>query len=217
MIQHFELNKVGNDYVMGDLHGCFPELKQQLYDIGFRESCDRLFSVGDLVDRGLHSEYALEWLRKSWFHVVRGNHESMAIDASEGFIDIQNYIWNGGGWFLDLPVELQKEFANEFKKLPIAIEVDTPFGMVGIIHAECPVAKWEDLKEAFNGPNSESFINICLWNRDRLKNGLTSIIEGVHSVIVGHSVVYDDTWFGNVHYIDTGLVFGKKLTIIKIN
>ena len=216
MIEHYLLNEKGNDYVVGDIHGCFDMLVDKLEEIGFDDSKDRLFSVGDLVDRGPKSELALEWLQKPWFHCVLGNHESMAIDASEGFIDLQNYIWNGGSWFLDLPVELQKEFAKAFRKLPIAIEVETEKGLIGIIHAECPVKSWYDLEVAFKEENNESFISICIWNRDRLRNGDHTVIGGIKEVIVGHSVVHEDCWFGNVHYIDTGAVFGKKLTVLKI-
>lgn len=217
MIKHFGLNMIGSDYVMGDLHGCFKLLRENLYDLGFDETKDRLFSVGDLVDRGNESELALEWLQKPWFHSVLGNHEHMAIDAADGMINPRDYIWNGGEWFLNLSPQLQKEFAAAFKKLPIAIEIETPEGLVGIIHAECPVKSWLDLGEAFKDNRNEFFINACIWSRDRLRNGLTSIITDIAYVIVGHSVVHQDTWFGNVHYIDTGAVFGKHLTIIKIN
>jgi len=217
MIEHFDINTKGSDYVMGDLHGCFPHLEKQLQEIGFEEDKDRLFSVGDLVDRGLYSEFALEWLQKPFFHSVLGNHEQMAIFASEGSVDIRNYINNGGSWFLNLPVGLQKEFGTAFKKLPILIEVDTPTGMVGIVHAECPTNDWEYLKARLEEQHSERVVDVCLWNRDRLYNNITSTISGVKEVIVGHSVVTEDTWRGNVHYIDTGLVYGQKLTIIKIN
>jgi serine/threonine protein phosphatase 1 len=217
VIEHYKINEVGRDYAVGDIHGCFKMLEDKLYEVGFDEKTDRLFSVGDMVDRGPHSERCLEWLQKPWFHAILGNHEQMAINASEGFIDMQNYRWNGGQWFLDLPVELQKEFAQVFLKLPIAIEIETKDGLVGMIHAELPLVSWKDLDAALQGPNSESFIDQCLWNRDRLRNGLTTVISDIKEVIVGHSVVHDDVWFGNVHYIDTGAVFGKKLTVIQIN
>ena len=64
MIKRFELNNKGRDYVVGDIHGCFSLLSKELYEIGFDEKTDRLFSVGDLVDRGTESHLAVEWLKK---------------------------------------------------------------------------------------------------------------------------------------------------------
>ena len=51
----FAQNTVGRDFAVGDIHGCFTELQRGLEAIGFDPSTDRLFSVGDLVDRGPES------------------------------------------------------------------------------------------------------------------------------------------------------------------
>lgn len=61
-MQHFQENKVGTDYVVGDIHGCFTKLAEALDEVGFNFTKDRLFSTGDLVDRGPESEECLEWL-----------------------------------------------------------------------------------------------------------------------------------------------------------
>jgi len=45
-------NQAGKDYVIGDLHGCYELLERLLDAVGFDKSKDRLFSVGDLIDRG---------------------------------------------------------------------------------------------------------------------------------------------------------------------
>ena len=80
-IKHFTKNNDGDDYVIGDVHGCFTLLAKKLSEIGFNQNKDRLFSVGDLVDRGAESQQVLEWLNKPWFYSVLGNHEQMAIDC----------------------------------------------------------------------------------------------------------------------------------------
>ena len=74
----FAQNTVGRDFAVGDIHGCFTELQRGLEAIGFDPSTDRLFSVGDLVDRGPESHLALQWLHKPWFHAICGNHDFMA-------------------------------------------------------------------------------------------------------------------------------------------
>ena len=51
----FAQNIAGRDFAVGDIHGCFTELQRGLDAIGFNPNTDRLFSVGDLVDRGPES------------------------------------------------------------------------------------------------------------------------------------------------------------------
>jgi len=51
----FACNAVGRDFAVGDIHGCFSHLRRSLEAIGFDASVDRLFSVGDLIDRGPES------------------------------------------------------------------------------------------------------------------------------------------------------------------
>ena len=79
-IRSISSNRVGRDFVVGDIHGCMSALRALLRKVSFHTARDRLFSVGDLVDRGPASIQALELLREPWFFAVRGNHEQMLID-----------------------------------------------------------------------------------------------------------------------------------------
>ena len=45
-------NLLGNDYIVGDIHGCYDELQSLLKFVNFNKNVDRLFCVGDLVHRG---------------------------------------------------------------------------------------------------------------------------------------------------------------------
>lgn len=216
-IKHFGKNTLGRDFVVGDLHGCFHMLQESLVERNFDPVAgDRLFSVGDLVDRGPHSKLCLEWLGLPYFHSVRGNHEQMAIDATHGFYDYRNYFANGGAWFLDMPQHKRNIYADQFEFLPIAIEIETENGLVGIVHANCPTDQWMDMHDGLRGQNAESFAMMCMWDRSRYNSGRTDIIGGVDKVIVGHTPVQESQIRGNVHYIDTGAVFGKRLTIIQL-
>jgi len=207
-VKHFKKNEKGKDYVVGDVHGCFCLLRQKLYDMGFESRNDRLFSVGDLVDRGTNSFQVLEWLEYKWFHSVRGNHEQMAIDAAEGWYDPSNYISNGGEWFLNLSPVDRKIYAEAFSKLPLAIEIETDKGLVGIVHAEVPTNNWKEI--GLCNPQS------IMWNRGRYMNGDTTIIKNVHKVYVGHTPIKEDVIFGNTHYIDTGAFYTGNLTVEEI-
>ncbi|WP_437883539.1 metallophosphoesterase [Pseudomonas sp. LRF_L74] len=137
-IQRFERNTRGHDFAVGDIHGHFRALMHALDRIGFDRSIDRLFSVGDLVDRGPDSPGVGRWLDQPWFHAVRGNHEQMAIQAAQEAMEQSLYLRNGGGWFLDLSSDEQQAIAKKLADLPLAIEVDTPAGLVGLVHADIP-------------------------------------------------------------------------------
>lgn len=85
-------NTQGRDLAVGDIHGHFGRLVMCLEQAGFDPAVDRLFSVGDLVDRGPYSEAALQWLDRPWFHAVQGNHEALAITYLRGGrLDLQMY------------------------------------------------------------------------------------------------------------------------------
>jgi serine/threonine protein phosphatase 1 len=216
LIQTFKLNQSGRDYIAGDIHGCFDELQTKLNEIGFNTETDRLFSVGDLIDRGDKSEEVVKWLNNPWFHAVRGNHEQMAIETFYGDWDSKNYYINGGAWFLSLVPEEQRLFVDIFESMPILIEVQTKTGLVGIVHAEYPYESW-DLKDSYTGEKGlKNFTASCLWSRDRVSFNDNSVIDGISRIYVGHTPVEKPVTLGNTTYIDTGAVFGYGLTVIEI-
>jgi serine/threonine protein phosphatase 1 len=221
MIKHFEKNTKGRDFAVGDIHGMFRALEYKLIEIGFDETKDRLFSVGDLVDRGPDSAEFDRWLAKPWFHAVKGNHEQMVVDAArdesmEAKAVMLHHI-NGGAWMTGLPTVEQQCYAVLCEDLPIAIEVETDSGLVGLIHAECPLDDWNLFKKLY-ATNAEYFDQVAMWSRKRISAGNESIVEGLHRLYVGHTPVKYVVTLGNVVYIDTGSCFtGGCLTIVQIN
>lgn len=217
MIKHFNINPVGRDFAVGDIHGCFAKLEAKLAEVDFDPENDRLFSVGDLVDRGPESDRALEFLGKKWFNAVRGNHEQMAIDWAAGYMDPHNYNANGGGWNISNPPHIRQQYADEFSCMPLGIEVDLPGGMVGIVHADCPHATWDDFRAAVHdGSQIEAIGNMAMWSRDRVTHERDDGVPGVLALIVGHTPMQRMTSLGNVLFIDTGAVFNRELTVINL-
>lgn len=221
LFRSFPLNIKGRDFVVGDIHGCFTTLTLALKEVGFDESKDRLFSVGDLVDRGPESADALDWIAKPWFHAVRGNHEQMAIGVAAGKHDLGNYMLNGGGWFLSMPESRQQLYAKAFDDLPLCIEVETKVGLVGIVHAEVEGYNWQAFTDAVvNAPSKkklDALKEVVMWERSRIRHNECTSVDGIARLYVGHTPVRDYTVLGNVHYIDTGAVFGRKLTLEEID
>ncbi|MFJ2983045.1 MULTISPECIES: metallophosphoesterase [unclassified Pseudomonas] len=198
-------NSQGRDLAVGDIHGHFRRLEQCLGAVGFNPELDRLFSVGDLVDRGPHSEQALAWLDKPWFHAVQGNHESLAITHfNGGWLDLDMYRAAGGGWFIDLPKDVQALFVEQFLRLPIAMEVPTRDGLIGLLHADSPFNDWAILRDSLLFDDDAQVREVCQWSRQRLKDGDTAAVEGVRAMLVGHTPVLQAKRLGNVWHLDTG-------------
>lgn len=218
-VKRFERNLLGRDLVVGDIHGCFTKLQAALDDVKFEPARDRLFSVGDLVDRGPECDMALEWLAKPWFHAVAGNHEDMAIRWPGGNMDPGNYMANGGGWNIGNPPDVQREFSEAFKALPIAIELETEQGLIGIVHADCPFESWPDFvatleDESISKRMMESIVDAAQWSRERITAMDDGIVAGVRAVVVGHTPMERETTLGNVHFIDTMGWRGREFTIL---
>lgn len=68
-------------WAIGDVHGCFRTLEALVDRIGIDRERDRLWMVGDLVNRGPRSLQVLRWARDrdremgKRFQVVLGNHD----------------------------------------------------------------------------------------------------------------------------------------------
>lgn len=211
MIKHFTRNTTGRDLVVGDIHGHFTKLQRALDAVGFDPAAgDRLFSVGDLVDRGPESGSVLDWLDKPWFHPVIGNHEDMAIrwGLPGCRMDLELYARNGGAWNIANTKPERLSISDALSALPLAIEVETAEGLVVIVHADCPTRDWADMVKILNSELDSNTSNAVrqrlLWDRSRIEFGDELGVPDIRAMIAGHTPVKRPSWLGNVLYVDTG-------------
>ncbi len=225
-ILSFELNKSGTDYVIGDVHGRFDLVEEALTLVHFNKKYDRLFCVGDLIDRGKESHRVLDFLRLPYVHAVRGNHEDILLELYDennedkgmpSKFKLGYYAQNIGlEWWLEVPEEKRKEIIAELKKLPLVMEVKTRRGQVGLIHADVmDNYSWGDFKAAVL-LGDDTVITEALWGRSRLGYNINKQIEGIGRVYVGHTVQDKIKKLANVVAIDTGAVFNQHLTITNL-
>lgn len=205
-IMSFDENIDGNDYVVGDIHGCYDLLMEKLESINFNKECDRLFCVGDLIDRGPKSYDCLNLVSEPWFWSVLGNHEIMMLDALRGANE-DLWVYNGGAWFVEYDFETLKKTANTLiEKMPLAIDIMVRGKKVGIIHADVSSGVWGE----FNGERD-------LWSRKRINSSKNyGDVEGVEYVFVGHTILKESYIKNNVIYIDTGAFVTGNLQLLNI-
>ena len=176
-------NTDGRDFVVGDIHGYFNALSDLLHQAGFDEGRDRLFSVGDLIDRGPESAHAIDWLESGRITLASmGNHEEMMLRALGSPVedDADVYaalsvdeafgLWymNGGKWWEDEGREpgSARRWTDALSALPYAYTIATPHGGVGVVHS-CPMwSDWDRFLFAMErGPQGAR--TRAVWTRER--------------------------------------------------
>ncbi|MEM5523776.1 metallophosphoesterase [Enterobacter hormaechei] len=204
-----------NIFVVGDLHGCYTLLMNELEKVSFDPARDLLISVGDLIDRGAENVECLDLITMPWLRAVRGNHEQMMLDGVEDYTLERHWRANGGSWYFFLDDDAGRYVRNNLLQrvadLPLIIELVTCDRKVVICHADYPHNEY-----AFDKPVPEEMV---IWNRERVsdaQDGIFSEITGADMFIFGHTPAHQPLVYANQMYIDTGAVFCGNLTLTKV-
>lgn len=192
-------NRAGRDFIVGDIHFKTRELHRGLNALSFDKSVDRLIAVGDLIDRGPGTLDGLKLLGEPWFFTVKGNHEQMLIDAY-GASPHLPYSAHGARWWLTIDDESKPMVIDKLDSLPMAIEVETVRGVVGVVHADVPVGlAWNDFTQSLENPQIQ---DVALWGRERIKKHHRGGVPGAWRVCVGHTWIPHALRLGNVLALD---------------
>ena len=224
-IAHHSLNPDGRDFVVGDIHGMYTSLEALLAQVAFDPRVDRLFSVGDLIDRGPESPLSLDWLAKPWFHCVRGNHDQFVLAAKTR---MEIALWagnNGGEWWLTRPEAEQQRFREAVSAMPYGMDIQTATETVAVVHADIPYGmSWPKFQKAVLKDDAKA-LETAIWSRKRIRDVVAGrpvpAVKGCDVLIAGHtpvSAIVDD---GQFVYLDTGAVYTSEpwaaLTLYQIH
>lgn len=172
----FGVNRLGRDFVLRDIHGQLAMVDALLVAVGFDPKQDRLFSVGDLVDRGMKSAEVLERFTGSPGHfAIRGTHEAMMIASDGSLAHFKLWQQNGGSWALPLALPRRQALAALAAELPLTMTLELADGRrVGLVHAEVPPGQsWKVASTAVMGDadlwdiDGRSTAASLLWGRRR--------------------------------------------------
>ncbi|SET91979.1 serine/threonine protein phosphatase 1 [Marinobacter segnicrescens] len=199
--QHFERNRYGRDWVCGDLHGHWNLLMAILGEKDIDLETDRLFLLGDLIDRGPQSADILNWaLQTDNVFSVMGNHELMFIGGAirPGYREEHRRI--GGEWVDELSFGQYRNLTTKCANhLPLTMTIETAEGPLGLVHAQSPVDDWCELATI---EYTDQIAIDCTWPWNRA-TGPGQSIAGVSAVVSGHIGTQDIVQRGNQLWIDT--------------
>ncbi len=120
--------------IIGDIHGCAQTMQHLIFKEIRLRHMDRLYFVGDLIDRGPRTREVLETiirLQEAGYTVnsVRGNHEEMLLNACHNKYDFLLWIENGGQSTLkslsvEDPCEISARYLQLIRSFPYYILLD---------------------------------------------------------------------------------------------
>ena len=191
--------------IVGDIHGCYSELLDLIEELRLKPE-DRLVSVGDLVAKGPDSRRVLDFFReRSNSAAILGNHECVLLRQYRGeAVDLE-----------PAHVKVMEELAADFavymdwvSELPCYINLGSHI----VVHAgirpgtRLEQQELQDLTElrTLDGPERGSRVGTPWFDR----------YQGDAVVIFGHWVFETPLVRKNALGIDTGCVYGGKLTAV---
>ena len=199
-------------FAVGDIHGCLDKLISLMGVIDIDPEKDILLFIGDYIDRGTQSKEVMDYLldlarRQSRVIFLKGNHELMLQLYLSG-VDRFNFLANGGQATLDSYLKDRSHSGGSliptahldfFDNLRLYYETDQYIFVHAGLKANIPLEKQNEWD--------------MLWIRDEFIN---SDFDFGKRVIFGHTPFREPLVLDNKIGIDTGAVYGNKLTCVEL-
>ena len=166
-----------SNYAIGDIQGCFEELRELLSIISFDEERDRLWLCGDLVNRGFSSLECLLYLHsiKDSCNIVLGNHDLHLIAVHEGereiskndtFNDVLSYKYVDKliDWLKTLPFHMYKKINTKEGEIEYFM---THAGIPPYWTKDDLIRNSEELSKNLSGKESSFFLRTIFGNNPK--------------------------------------------------
>ncbi len=219
--------------IIGDLHGCYEELELLLKNLGYQFSGKigadnfvvihpagrKVIFLGDLVDRGPKIvpllKLVLGMVRAGTAFCVPGNHERKLVRKLEGR-NVQ--VIHGLAETLAQLAEESPEFLDEVKQFlnGLISHYILDDGKLVVAHA--------GMKEEYQGRSSKVVREFALFGETTgetdefglpVRYHWAADYRGKALVVYGHTPVAEAKWLNRTINLDTGCVFGGKLTALR--
>ncbi len=199
-------------FAIGDIHGCLDKLIALMGIIDMDPKKDTLVFIGDYIDRGPQSKEVVDYLidlvrQQSRVIFLKGNHEQM-LELYLSGADRSSFLANGGHATLSsYSKDISSEEANPipsahldfFANLRLSYETDQYIFVHAGLKSNIPLEEQDEWD--------------ILWIRDEF---IHSDFDFGKRVIFGHTPFRKPLVFDNKIGIDTGAVYGNKLTCVEL-
>jgi serine/threonine protein phosphatase 1 len=206
------MNKI---FAIGDIHGCLDKLEELIRKIPADPQKDQLIFLGDYIDRGKYSREVVDFvisLKNKFQNIIylMGNHEFMFLNFLDG-AEEELYLANGGRYtLLDYGIVFADSPEERKKKVP-ARHLQFYQSLLPYYETEHYLFVHAGLMPGLEPAKQK--IDDLVWLRG----------DFVYSSYdFGKIVVFGHTRFGrpliekNKIGIDTGAVYGAKLTCVEL-
>ena len=153
-------------YAIGDIQGCFEALEILLERIAFDAARDRLWFVGDIVNRGPDSLAAIRFVKSLGENAVTvlGNHDLHLLTVAEGFARIHR-----GDTFDDILEAPDREELLQWLRRQKLMHVEAGWAMVhaGLLpqwSVARALALAKEVEDALAGPGYRDFLQSMYGN-----------------------------------------------------
>ncbi|MCB1191130.1 MAG: polynucleotide kinase-phosphatase [Leptospiraceae bacterium] len=222
--------------IIGDIHGCFDELQELLLRLGYSTSrveetetnfgfevtppvTRKVIFLGDLVDRGTDSPSVLRlvmsMVNAGFAYCVPGNHD----------LKLQKYLTGKKVQIkhgLQLTIDQLESETDQFK----ATVEKFLYGLIShyVFDNGKLVVAHAGLKEEMQGRGSGVVRSFCLYGETTgevdefglpVRLNWAKEYKGKAKVVYGHTPVLEAEWLNKTINIDTGCVFGGRLTALR--
>lgn len=217
--------------IIGDIHGCFDELQELLASLGYSvEENDGGYRVktpegrkaiflGDLVDRGPKISAVLNlvmgMVQNGTALCVPGNHDMKLLQKLRGKdVKIAHGLADSIAQLEAEPPEFKHKVADFIDGLISHYVLDD--GKLVVAHA--------GMKEEMQGRGSGAIRSFALFGETTgetdefglpVRYNWAADYRGRASVVYGHTPVAEPQWLNRTVNIDTGCVFGGRLTALR--
>ncbi|MFQ3545069.1 metallophosphoesterase family protein [Halobacillus rhizosphaerae] len=190
--------------VVSDIHGEIEKLEKVLKEASYCPDEDQLVLLGDYVDRGARSrevvEKVKELVEENGAIAIKGNHDDLFIRSKYEEEALNLWRMNGAASTVKSYEGLSEEMKEHQDWMEDHLRLYYETEEYIFVHAGLlPDVPLEDQEE-----------ETMLWTRHTSQIGLGK------TVIHGHTPVRDISYYKDQIDIDTGAVFGGKLTLLEL-
>ncbi len=191
--------------IVADVHGCRHELELLLSHLQFSRNADRLVLVGDLIARGPDSHGVLATVQRFGGRAVRGNHENKLLAIRAGA--------SHSGEHGQLAAELSEQEWSFIEAMPLWL--DLPEHQIRVVHAG--VLPGKDV--ATTAPEALFTMRAIdargHWSAEKTARPFWGErYTGPPHVVFGHNAMPEPQFHPWATGIDTGSVYGGRLTAV---